>query len=255
MHLDQLRHSLDSFDQARALLHTWNLRDFERGWRNLTHLAQTISLDALRELCSPLTRLLPRCPDPDMALNSLERFLANSAAAQQLPQLLRDRARTLEIMLQLFSTSQYFSDLLVLNPDYLDMLRVPLRRSPSPRELQDQLQTEVDASYEDGNVLLAFRRFRQRQTLRIGANDIIRERPLEEITGDLSRVADVSLEVALTTALRTISRRFGEPFTSSGRPARCCIFAFGKHGGEELNYSSDPSTLAGLSPRWFACCR
>src|SRR5579859_5223722 len=126
MLLDQLRSCLDSLDNARSMLHSWNLRDPELGWRNLTHLAQTLSLDPLRELCGPLSRHLPRCPDPDMALNNLERFLANPAAAEQLPLLLENRARPLEILLQLFGTSQSFSDLLSLNPDFLDMLRVPL---------------------------------------------------------------------------------------------------------------------------------
>src|SRR5207253_5052923 len=140
------------------------------------------------------------CPDPDMALNSLGRFLANPTGAQQLSALLDGRARTLEILLQLFSTSEYFSDLLAANPDYLDMLRVPLRRSPSPKELQEQLQAEVDAAFEDSAVLRVFRRFRQRQTLRIGTNDVIRDRPLEEVTLDLSRVAHAALQVALPTA-------------------------------------------------------
>jgi glutamate-ammonia-ligase adenylyltransferase len=152
---------------------------------------------------------------------------------------MESRFRTLEILLQWFSTSQYFSDLLILNPDYIDMLRVPLRNSPRKAELQAQLQSEVDAAFEDSAVLRAFRRFRQRQMLRIGTNDIIRDRPLEEITRDISRVADAALEVALTTALRHVSNRFGEPFTTSGQPARCVIIAFGKHGGKELNYSSD----------------
>src|SRR5712692_7011061 len=201
MLLDHLRHCLDSLDQARPLLRAWNVRDGERGWRNLTHLAEAVPLDALSELCTPLGRLLPRCPDPDMALNSLERFLANPAGAQQLSALLDGRARTLEILLQLFSTSQYFSDLLVANPDYLDMLRVPLRRSPNPKELQ----AEVNPAFEDSAVLQVFRRFRQRQILRIGANDIIRDRPLEEITRDISRVADCALEVAMATALHHIA--------------------------------------------------
>jgi glutamate-ammonia-ligase adenylyltransferase len=239
MHLDQLRHCLESLEQARPLLHAWGLRDPERGWRNLAHLADAVGPDLLRELCHPLGRLLARCPDPDMALNNLERFLANPAGAQQLPTLLEHRARTLETLLQLLSTSQYFSDLLVTNPDYLDMLRVPLRRSPSPAELRDQLRAEVDAAFEDSAVLRAFRRFRQRQVLRIGSNDIIRDRPLEEITRDISHVADVALEVALATALRHIGKRFGEPYTAAGRPARCVVLAFGKLGGEELNYSSD----------------
>src|SRR5206468_9047543 len=84
-----------------------------------------------------------------------------------------------------------------------------------------------------------FRKFRQKQMLRIGTNDIIRDRPLEEITRDISRVADTALEVALATGLRLTGRRFGEPFTTAGEPARCVILAFGKLGGKELNYSSD----------------
>jgi glutamate-ammonia-ligase adenylyltransferase len=239
MHADQLRQSLESLDQARPLLHTWNLRDSEGGWRNLTGLASAIGLDTLRDLQQPLARYLPRCSDPDMALNGLERFLSNPEGARRLPALLGVRARTLEKFLHLLSTSQYFSDLFVANPDYIDMLRVPLRRSPSQKEMQDQLQSEVDAAYEDTGVLRAFRRFRQRQILRIGTNDIIRDRPLEEITRDISRVADSALEIALFTALRTVSNRFGQPLTASGKPACCVILGFGKLGGEELNYSSD----------------
>ena len=70
-------------------------------------------------------------------------------------------------------------------------------------------------------MLRAFRRFRQRQMLRIGTNDIIRDRPLEEITRDISRVADAALEVALATALRHVGKRFGEPLhrRPASRPA------------------------------------
>ena len=224
---------------ARHVPRLWNLRDPETGQRNLNHLTETLGSEPVRELRKLLNRFLPRCPDPDMALNSLERFLTNPGGAEKLSALIDGRARTLEILLLLFSTSQYFSDLLVSNPDYVEMLRVPLRRSPSQQELQEQLQAEVDAAFEDSAVLRAFRRFRQRQVLRIGTNDIIRDRSLEEITRDISRVADAALEVALNTALRQVSKRFGQPQTSSGQPVRCVILAFGKHGGEELNYSSD----------------
>ena len=105
--------------------------------------------------------------------------------------------------------------------------------------MQEQLRAEVDACFDDTAVVRAFRRFRQRQFLRIGANDIIRDRPLEEITRDIARVAETALEVALATATRNIGDRFGMPFSGRGLPARCSIIAFGKLGGEELNYSSD----------------
>src|SRR2546423_301071 len=112
MQPDSLPHSLESLAQARPLLHTWGVRDFERGWQNLGHLAEAVGLDALRELSPFLGRYLPRCPDPDMALNNLERFLADAGGRQQLPALLEGRARPLEILVQLLSTSQSFGDLL-----------------------------------------------------------------------------------------------------------------------------------------------
>lgn len=239
MHLEHLRNCLEALDQARPVLLAWGVRDAERGWHNLTRLATTIGIEPMSELCHALGRVLPRCPVPDMALNNLERFLAAVGGAGPLPALLENRGRDLETLLQLFSTSQYFSDLLVANPGFVEMLGVPLRRSPRRQELEVQLQAEVDAAFEDSAILRAFRRFRQKQILRIGTNDIIRDRPLEEVTRDISRVADAAVEVALATALRHISRRFGEPHTHAGQPARCIILAFGKHGGQELNYSSD----------------
>ncbi|HZZ80800.1 MAG TPA: bifunctional [glutamate--ammonia ligase]-adenylyl-L-tyrosine phosphorylase/[glutamate--ammonia-ligase] adenylyltransferase [Gemmataceae bacterium] len=238
MQTDELRRCLGSLEQAKKILYDWNIHDIERGQNNLVRLGETLGVDALGELCHPLGRLLPRCADPDMALNNLERYFTN-AGAEPLPTLMESRARTLETILQLFSSSQFFSDLLITNPDFLEQLRIPLRSSPSRAEMLEQLRSEVSAAYEDSNVLRAFRRFRQRQMLRIGTNDIIRDRPLEEITRDISRVADTSLEVALETALRNIGRRFGEPYSMSGERSRCVILGFGKLGGKELNYSSD----------------
>ncbi len=238
MHPESLRRCLESFDEAKVLLEDWRLQNFDRAWSNLRELATVLGEPAFSELCHPLSRLLPRCADPDMAFNNFERYVTSTGGAAQLPSLLESRARTLETLLQLFSTSQFFSDLLIANPDYLEMLRIPLRSSPSRTELLDMLQAEVDASYDDAAMLRAFRKFRQRQMLRIGANDILRDRPLEEITRDISRVADTSLEIALGEAQKIVARRYGVPFVGD-EPARCVILAFGKLGGKELNYSSD----------------
>jgi [glutamine synthetase] adenylyltransferase / [glutamine synthetase]-adenylyl-L-tyrosine phosphorylase len=239
MHLDHLRHCLESPDEANSLLHSWGVRDQARARHNLKQIAASIGPESLAELVPWLGRFLPRNPDPDMALNNFERFLDSPAGREQRPALLESRGRPLEKLLELLGTSQFFSDLLARHPEYLDMLRVPLRASPSRAELLAQLQGEVDAAYEDSAVLRAFRRFRQRQILRIGTNDITRDRPLEEVTRDISRVADTALQVAFATALRHAERRFGRPFTAAGEPARGVVLAFGKLGGKELNYSSD----------------
>lgn len=231
--------SLDSSATDRTLLLHWGIHDHERGFRNLCHLANSLGKEKLNELCPLLGRLLPRCPDPDMGLNNLERYLATRDGQEQLPLLLEGRARTLETLLQLMSSSQFFSDLLTVHPTYLDMIRLPLRSSPSRSELVAQLQAEVDRAGDAAGALRAFRHFRQRQLLRIGTNDIIRERSLEEITLDISRVAETALEVAFQFAWRQLADRFGVPLTAAGTAARGVVLAFGKLGGRELNYSSD----------------
>ena len=44
-------------------------------------------------------------------------------------------------------------------------------------------------------------------------------------------------------ATERCSARLGTPHGSSGLPARAAVFALGKLGGEELNYSSDLDLL------------
>ena len=214
------------------------LRDPDRGRRNLAALQAHLGT-SFTELVPILGRLLPRAADPDMALNNLERLLAQPAAQSQLPALLDARGRELHAVLQLLATSQFFADTLVLYPEFLEAIRTPPRRNPSTSELTNQLRAEVDAAADDAAVLRVFRRFRARHTLRIGINDVIRERGLEEVTRELARLADASLEVALRHAQKTVANRFGTPTGPDGQPARLAALGFGKLGGDELNYSSD----------------
>ena len=213
-------------------------RDAERAKRNCDALiAQVGALWAPVE--AVLRRELPRTADADMALNNLERFLAVPAALAQLPVLLEARGRGLEATLQLLATSQFFADTLILYPEALDIVRAAPRRNPSTEELTGILRADIDAAYDDTAVLRAFRRYRQLQTLRVGVNDILRDRPLEEITRDLARIADSSLKVALQTALKNLTKKLGMPMTPGGQPSKVVALAFGKLGGDELNYSSD----------------
>jgi [glutamine synthetase] adenylyltransferase / [glutamine synthetase]-adenylyl-L-tyrosine phosphorylase len=214
------------------------VRDADRGRRNLAALAAHLGAQ-MPEVLAPLARLLPRTADPDMALNNLERLFAKPEARAQLPALLEHRARDLDATLQLLATSQFFADTLANYPELLAGVSAQPRRAPSTAELTTQLKADVDASTDDAAVLRAFRRFRDRHALRIGTNDVIRDRPLEEVTRELSRLADASIEVALQHALRTVGAKFGTPAASGGKPAKLTALAFGKLGGDELNYSSD----------------
>ena len=214
-------------------------RDPERARRNREALIGHIGAAAWPAVESVLRRELPRTADADMALNNFERLLAVPAAREQLPAMLEHRGRGLEETLQLLAASQFFADTLILYPEALEIVRAAPRRNPSTEELTSILRGAVDAAYDDNGILRAFRRYRQLQTLRVGVNDILRDRPLEEITRDLARIADSSLKVAVQTALMNQVKKLGQPMTPAGQTARIVALAFGKLGGDELNYSSD----------------
>ena len=215
------------------------LEDPERGRRNLTALSQHLGPEQWSQLCSHLRHILPRCPDADLALNHLERLLSRPAVRARWPFFREGRSQALEILMQLLSVSQFFADTLAQYPELLETLHHPPRVGPTTAELIAELQREIRPAPDDAAVLRCLRRFRQRHLLRIGVNDIIRQHSLEEITRELSRLADATLEVALQHAYRTVTTRFGVPTTPDGTPARLSVLALGKLGGEELNYSSD----------------
>lgn len=192
----------------------------------------------MNSLAPRLALLLPRTADPAMAVNNFERLIAQPHFAPNWPALLNPRESGLENLLQLLATSQLFADTLVLYPEALENVLSPAVRNPSTAELVQELQSMVDSATDDTGVLRAFRKFRQLQVLRVGINDVIRDRPLEEITRDLARVADASVHVGLNTAYRSVTRKVGTPSTG-GKHARLAALAFGKLGGDELNYSSD----------------
>src|SRR5262249_7847348 len=153
-------------------------------------------LDRVARIAVQLDTVLPGCPDPGMALTNFERFLGSVRRLDEtLDQLVGD-ASTTETLLQVFSTSQYFSEVLIRDPDLFAWLRA----GAEPRErsaVVEQLWETVSALDSEEEQKLALRRFRHRESLRIGYDDIVRGLPLEVITQDLSQLADACVEAAV----------------------------------------------------------
>src|SRR5690349_18973704 len=111
---------LTLFEDA-ATLQRWlagvGVRDTERGARDLRDLARRAGRPELLALVAgQLNALLPRCPDAGMALANLERFVAASRRPAAVLRDLTAHPRTTEVLVQLFSTSQYFSEQLIREP-------------------------------------------------------------------------------------------------------------------------------------------
>src|SRR3954470_6137563 len=115
------------FDDPAAMrqwLAGLGVRDCERGARDLRDLARRAGGPGpLAQIAGQLHALLPRCPDAGMALTNLERFVAASERPESVLQVLAREARTTDVLVQLFSTSQHFSELMIRDPSLLEWLQ------------------------------------------------------------------------------------------------------------------------------------
>ncbi|WP_315853126.1 bifunctional [glutamate--ammonia ligase]-adenylyl-L-tyrosine phosphorylase/[glutamate--ammonia-ligase] adenylyltransferase [Paludisphaera rhizosphaerae] len=228
-------------ERSRKWLQGLGVRDLDRGLRDLEDLARHAGpepLPLLAQVAGQFDTYLPRSSDPGMALTNFERYVAALPDPQAGLARLASRPRTTETLLQVFSTSQHLSDLLIRRPELIDWLQAGADRRDRATLIADLWTSLTDeAAGEDPRLIL--RRFRLRETLRIGYNDVVRGFPLEVTTTDLSHLADACVEAATRLARASVERRYGTPTRGDGRPAQFAVLGLGKLGGVELNYSSD----------------
>lgn len=197
--------------------------------------------------------LLAQVPDPDGALNYLERYLRDDGR-DDLDSTLRYIERNpaaLHYLLLVFSYSRFLSETLVQQPGLAEWLHRPTRtrtfrggieRVKSDEDLEEEFaRFEATASAADPSRILA--RFKRREYLRIMLRDVLGLATLADTTFEISQLADVLLRRALRTAEQKLEAAYGAPqFTDGqGRVQRAAltIFSLGKLGAQELNYASD----------------
>ena len=239
MEIDTLQHVLDNPEEAHRWLRSLSVADVERGYTNLVCIARGMSFDLLAILCDQLAEELPRLSDPDMALNNLERFVARARNPLSLGALFERDVTALPTLLQIFSTSQYLSDLLVTDAESYDLLRLTDGQPVMRDDLVVELAAEIDALDDDWAVMTALRRYKRRETLRISYGDIIHGQRVAIVTKQISYLAEAIVEAAIRFARRKLENKRGGPQNGDGRKARFVAIALGKLGGQELNYSSD----------------
>ncbi len=228
-----------SVQARRSILQRSGFRNPERAFTNLRRLAAAgRSPVPFARLAILATDLLRHQSDPDMALNNWERFLGVLHDPEVHFGLLLSQPRRFDILLSIFAGSQFLSDSLIHAPEFFEWATLPehlhqVRRREQIESLFRQVSREARSTESWRNEL---RRYKRREILRIGIRDICLDVPIEEVMQELSVLAEVLIQVDLDRI-----------WEASGAPQlaeRFCLLAFGKLGGEELNYSSDIDLLA-----------
>ena len=240
MQTDHLHALLDKPSEAEHWLQSLGLHDPRTAAANLSRLASTgVPLDLLGTICDQFAEAVPRLADPDMALNNFERFLQAARSPLAMAALFERDAKALYGLLLMLNCSQCLSDQLCTDPESYELLRTTEGRPVAREMLVEELLSDVRALEDEASVLAALRRFKRRETLRIAYGDIAHQLPVVQVTRQISYLADAIVETALDFAIRSVRekqlRRNGQQFSWP----RIVVFALGKLGGLELNYSSD----------------
>lgn len=240
MELELLRRCVGDSSQAAELLPALGLSRLESGRLNLVRMADAgVPLDLLANLCDQFAEVAPTLADPDMAWNNLERFVVSARNPLSTTALFERDAEALPSLLQLLSTSQYLSDLLVRDQECYDLIRMTEGQPVARDVLVDEMVGEVAGIDDTPDAMAALRRNKDRETIRIAYGDIVRGQTVATVARQISFLADALTEAAVAYVRGRLQRGYGVPRCADGRPARFCVLALGKLGGIELNYSSD----------------
>ncbi|MCU0771202.1 MAG: bifunctional [glutamate--ammonia ligase]-adenylyl-L-tyrosine phosphorylase/[glutamate--ammonia-ligase] adenylyltransferase [Verrucomicrobia bacterium] len=187
--------------------------------------------------------------DPVSARERLERLRQGGAEASDFIE--AASTETAAILCAVLAGSEFLSDLLVSRPEWLLVLDGETARyGRRGQGLQKEVKTWLDPLLNAADFATALRRvreFKQREMVRIAARDLARLARTEEITRELSDVADVCLDTVWRVCRLQLEARLGCPYQEAGsgqwQRTQSCVFGMGKLGGQELNYSSDVDVL------------
>ena len=199
-----------------------------------------------------LELMLIASPAPEQGLQYFTRFRERQPEAFER---LTRSSPGLRCLVAVFTHSHFLSEELLEHPDWADALldTGALTRPAQPDDLRAQLIAELPPGVPDP---LQLARFRRRQILRIVVRDVLGLGTLPEVTGELSALADVIVDVCYERIREDLVARYGVPRSDGesepagltelkgvvqphGTEAHFAVIALGKLGGQELNYSSD----------------
>jgi len=229
---------LDS-SRVAGLLAPYGLMDCDKADANLQAAAgEPGERLLLSEILPDLLSSVAGSANPDQSLTYFERFAGAASSKAHLFTYLRNSRQALDILAKSLGGSAYMAEILIRDPHHFYWVTDPqiLHRIRRKREIQrDLIQTLKRLGREDKQ-LGYLRAVKRREMLLIGVRDLLRIATVEETLSALSVLAEALISATYAicaTALRRIHKIPPRVFS------KFTIFAMGKLGGGELNFSSD----------------
>ena len=192
-------------------------------------------------LGAALVTELAAAPDPDQALRHLADLYGGLVHPHATSELLAQSPRTTRLLISLFGSSDYLSRQLLTHPELIDqlVLRGAAALVRERADLRDDLANRLRplSPLDVEAALTELRRFRNEEVLRIALHDVAGALAVEQVSRQLSDLADACVDACFALARAEIEKRYGK------RDAEMVVLALGKLGGRELGYHSDLDLL------------
>ncbi len=196
-----------------------------------------------------IVRALAECCDPEQALSLFESWVEAGGAAMSMSAsspLGWCEPKFLKTLFALFSSTPALSSYFIRFPGRTQpaIQTVLLREVVGGKAWEWQLSERMKLAATHSERLATLRRMRIECMLQIAALDLLLISPLNSTVRALSELADACIGAALEIAEKNVRPRMGwlPAARGGGGPPETLpfvVFALGKLGGGELNYSSD----------------
>lgn len=180
--------------------------------------------------------------DPTAVVVRMDRYFEMCINPRTERALMAAMPRYAELLVTIFDQSQYLTDIVCRNPEYVSWLweEASLDKAVFREHQEEGLRRQIAAFDAFPAQAASMRRFKRREFLRIAVRDIFVHRPLVSLVEDMSNLADATVAVALECAESGVAARYGTPRSGhSGDTATFAVLGMGKLAGRELNFSSD----------------
>jgi glutamate-ammonia-ligase adenylyltransferase len=235
--------------ESVAAFARFGFRDPGKAYRNLLMLREgpafvhqtPRSRKLFNDVFPSLFHEIASSPDPDMALNHLESFLAAQGSWESFQSLVRLNPDVVKTLIAVFANSEYLSRMLISRPVLIENLFESRKAFGigTARVFSQELTALMDKAPGITEKLDALRRFKHREEIRLGMADLLADAGHAAVSRDLSKLAEACLAAALALAGAEIGKRYALDGSVTG----LAVIGVGKLGGRELTYASDLDIL------------
>ena len=206
---DQSRAGEEQFTESR-LAEIPLLTDSKRAYRFLESFRDGAqfshpSVQSIKKFYSIIPKILQKCrkvAKPDLAIENLCRFVEAAGSKESFLDLFQENEKFLELLLNLFGSSEVLSKILIRHQGLFDVLTnmENIYRFKQAEKIQEDFDQSLKNTSDIESKSTALRLIKHAEELRIGVRYLIKEADLSGTLEDLSNLADVFLSTVYQVA-------------------------------------------------------